>query len=169
MGKWLGIAMSVMMVLALAACSQPQPADTTETAPAPDAMTPPPAPVELPPPAAMDAPVAPAPMDVAPAEPVDETPSDLDTAPPVIDGAAAPEASDDQASLVGTKWKYDMYTAEFASDNVLKVSMGEMTIDGQYTVADDGAVEISAMGNTMNGHWDGSALTINGDTLEKIQ
>lgn len=185
MGKWLGIAMSVALVLALAACAPAgDEAEVTETESVTESVVDT-APMEAPaateepameePAPAMEAPAmeeaAPAePMDAAPAEPVDPA-----ATPPVVDGAAAPadapaaDGAADASGLVGTKWKYDAYTAEFAADNVLNVAMGEMKVPGEYKLGEDGTIEISAMGSSFSGTWDGEKLTINGDELEKVE
>ena len=173
MGKWFGIAMSLVMVLTLSACSQPGTSDDT-TKPEGNGMTAPsdeaaaPAPMDTPAePMAAPEP-APAAPDVTPAEPA--MPADPAAEPPAMDGAAAP-ASNDQAKvgLVGPQWKYEEYIATFNDDNTVTIKMGELAMAGQYTLKDDGALEINAMGNMLNGTWDGTTLSINGSALEKIQ
>lgn len=174
MGKWLGIAMSLVLAFTLAACSQPATNDAADTTSDTDGDVS--APIEVPVAPAVDeaATGEPATEEAAPADPMDAAPAepaDPAATPPAVDGAAAPadDASADASGLVGTKWKYDAYTAEFAADNVLNVSMGEMKIPGEYKLGEDGSVEISAMGSSFTGNWDGTTLTIDGQALEKVE
>ncbi len=188
MCKWLGIAMTLVMAVMLAACSPTEPAENADSPDDANAPMESVEPVAIPdaPAAPVDAPVAiepaPAAPEVAPAAPADPATTDpagavapadpaapVDPAAPAADGAATEGAAANKTGLVGPQWKYDEYIATFNDDNTMTIKMGETAIDGSYTLKEDGALEINAMGTTLAGTWDGTALTVNGDALEKVQ
>jgi len=99
---------------------------------------------------------APAPEAAAPAEP----------ATPAISEAGATDAT--HAALIGTEWTAKGVEATFvAADRVhLKGGPVQMFPDGieaQYTYSEDGTLELTLMGNTLSGSWDGEQLVIDGE------
>ena len=117
-----------------------------------------------------------APEEAAPAEaPVSEVPAEPAVTEAEESAAAAPDATDPQhALLIGTTWTLGDMELNFKDASTLTISGGPVAmlapdgLDAAYTYA-AGALEVSAVGQTRTGTWDGSALTFDGQTAERKQ
>jgi len=71
------------------------------------------------------------------------------------------------AQLVGTAWQVGDFHFTFVDASTVKIKGGALTtvapdgLDGSYTYA-DGEIEVSAMGQTRTGTWDGETLEVDG-------
>lgn len=142
-----------------------------------------PAPAPSNPAATTEAPQAPAPveaakpvMDGAVAPAAEAAPSPAATAAPAAP-AAAPTADGavdaNHQKLIGTKWKLDDFDVQFKDAKTVSLNGGQLTmitggkgLDATYTYA-NGALEVTAMGQTKKGTWDGEALVVEGTAATK--
>lgn len=154
-------------MLVVAGCSKP--ASDTKPAVGETPATPPGQPAQ----AVTDAP--PAAPEPAPAPAADAVPA------PTPDGAATPAAeapaSDDARlqALIGTKWKFEDFDIHFKDAETVHLNGGPLTmitagkgLDATYQY-EDGAITITAMGQTKTGTWDGEKLVVDGTTVERLE
>lgn len=88
------------------------------------------------------------------------------TTPLTLQGTA-PEAQEAPQSLVGTTWKVGEYTASFQTGQDVLVKGGPISdpagAKGTYTIqADKNIIEVTILGRTQAGTWDGTKLTMDG-------
>lgn len=71
-------------------------------------------------------------------------------------------------TLVGKSFTAGPYQLGFEKDGVLKVKMGDQTMDGTWSI-DGNSVTISAMGQEHKAEINGSQLMYNGKALEPVK
>lgn len=84
------------------------------------------------------------------------------------DAAEVVGGGDAHEKLIGTNWQVGDFKMEFQSEEAVKISGGALAtiapdgLDAEYTY-EDGAIVLSAMGQTREGTWDGENLVIDGN------
>ena len=152
MNKWMSLCLSAAVVVMMTACGG---SPATETPAAPETKTETPAP-------------APA-VEPAPAPAAEPAPA----AAPAADSAVTPEPAAAADPLAGTSWKGPEYTVTFKGNGVCMASGGQLAdiapdgLEATYKIDAAGAVEVSAMGNTFTGTFDGTKLIVDGAEYAK--
>lgn len=161
----LGLLVGCVGVLALVSgCGGSDPAPAAPAAPAASAPVEATAPVEAvapaEAPAAEAAAAAPAPAAAPAAE-----------AAPVADGAVDGQLQ----KLVGTKWKWTDFDLHFKDEKTVSLNGGPLTmitggkgLDATFSYV-GGKLEVTAMGQTKVGTWDGEALVVDGSAATKVE
>ncbi|MBI4556723.1 MAG: hypothetical protein HY706_04000 [Candidatus Hydrogenedentes bacterium] len=134
--------MSLVLIIAVIGCAQPaQNADTNAATPAPEPT----------------AAAAPAPATAPAVTPATTPASEPVAATPALATAGAND-------LLNTTWKIDEYVITFKNAPVIHIKggiLGDTGMEGTYKF-ENGVVEVSALGQTKTGTWNGGKLVIDG-------
>lgn len=88
-----------------------------------------------------------------------------ESAQPAESAESAKEAQASDSGLAGTTWQVGDFSVTFQGPSTIQVTGSKIPIPGGITgtyKVENGAVEISAMGMTRTGSWDGTTLIIDG-------
>lgn len=162
--------LSLLLIGVLAGCGSPAPAPEGNAAPernrgeeAADEGSATAAPV------VEEAVVEAAPAEEAPAEPVAAEPTEEMTEEAPAEAVAAMDG------LVGTKWVYDGIALEFKEGNKVFLKGGPLAAlapdgtDAAYTLEEGGAFEVTVLGQSYSGTFDGTKLMVDGKEAVKEQ
>lgn len=97
--------------------------------------------------------------------------------PPATEPVVAPEPEPAPAaagSIAGTSWKIDEFEIAFKEDGAMVIKGGPLAAimpngaPGTYKI-EGGQIEVSAVGQTKRGTWDGEKLIVDGIEAEKVE